>query len=105
MMYDVYFTHVKNEEFVWGRYRANVTREEALAALEKTKRMKNTVCKYHLVAKSREAEFIAKCEEIDAKVSAPRLAREARKAERWAQLDEMYKRGYRCTDVLAFLNS
>ena len=105
MTYSIYRTRVYNEEFRWSKYRTNVTREEALAALEIAKQMKHSVCKYHLVAASKEEAFIAKCEEIDAKVSAPRLAREARKEERWQILNEMYKKGYRCHDALAFINA
>ena len=44
-----------------------------------------------------------------ARVSAPLIARaeaiERRKAQRWAELDEMYKKGYRVTDALAYVNS
>ena len=104
-MYQVHTIRKGYDRYYTMCVKRHMTREEAIAL--KNKRMANDkrICNYVVVADSKEEAFYAEV----ARVSAPLVARaeaiEERKAKRWEELDEMYKKGYRVADAIAYINS
>lgn len=104
-MYQVHTIRKGHDRYYTMCVKRNMTRDEAIALKEKRMANEKRVCDYVVVADSKEQAFYEKV----ARASAPLIARaeaiEKRKAQRWAELDEMYKKGYRVTDAIAYINS
>lgn len=105
MMYQVHTIRKGFDRYYTMCVKRNMTREEAHALRDKRMANSKRICNYVVVADSKEEAFYAEV----ARVSAPLMARaeaiEKRKAQRWAELDEMYTKGYRVTDAIAYINS
>ena len=104
-MYQVHTIRKGSDRYYTMCVKRHMTKEEAIALKEKRMANEKRVCSYVVVADSKEEAFYAEV----ARASAPLIARaeviEKRKAQRWAELDEMYKRGYRVSDAIAYVNS
>ena len=104
-MYQVHTIRKGFDRYYTICVKKNMTREEAFALKEKRMANPNRVCDFVVVADSKVEVFFERV----AKASAPLVARaemiERRKAQRWAEMDEMYKRGYKVRDAIAYANS
>ena len=104
-MYQVHTIRKGSDRYYTICVKKNMTKEEAFALKEKRMANPNRVCDFVVVADSKVEVFFAKV----AKASAPLVARakaiEDRQNKRWKELDEMYKKGYRVTDAIAYIHS
>ena len=104
IMYQVFTIRRDTDRYCARCYKKNMTKEEALA-LQATKMASTTrICRYVVVADSKVEEFWSEVARISAPLIAKAKARAEREARRWKELDKMYVRGYKVTDVMAYVN-
>ena len=104
-MYQVHTIRKGSDRYYTICVKKNMTKDEAFALKEKRMANPTRVCDFVVVADSKVELFFERV----AKASAPLVARakaiEERQNKRWKELDEMYKKGYRVTDAIAYIHS
>lgn len=97
MSYKVYTQKKSKYGYIVSVARKGLTLENARKFKDERMANPNRTCDYIVVADAREAEYLAKVEMVNAKMAA--------KAEKkWAEIDEMKKKGYVVRDAIAYLN-
>ena len=97
MSYKVYTQKKSKYSYMVSVARKGLTLENARKFKDERMANPNRTCDYIVVADAREAEYLAKVEMVSAKMAA--------KAEKkWAEIDEMKKKGYVVRDAIAYLN-
>lgn len=97
MSYKVYTQKKSKYGYMVSVARKGLTLENARNFKDERMANPNRTCDYIVVADAREAEYLAKVEMVSAKMAA--------KAEKkWAEIDEMKKKGYVVRDAIAYLN-
>lgn len=103
-MYHVYSVRKGSDKYYIMCHRVNLSKEEAIAFKAQRMANPNRICEYVIVSVKRDKEFLADVAKKSAPLEARAKAIEDRKEKRWQMLDEMYKKGYRVNDTLAFVN-
>ena len=97
MSYKVYTQKKSKYGYMVSVARKGLTLENARKFKDERMANPNRTCDYIVVADAREAEYLAKVEMVSAKMAV--------KAEKkWAEIDEMKKKGYVVRDAIAYLN-
>lgn len=104
-MYQVFTLRKGADRYYTVCVKKNLTKEDALALQAKKMASPKRICRYVVVADSKVEAFFAEVARVSAPMLAKLKAKEEREARRWKELDEMYKKGYRVRDAIAYIHS
>ena len=104
MTYQVYTVRKTPSGYITNCVRRGVSREIALEVKNTRMANPNRTCDYVLVANSREQEFFAAIEKASEPLRKQWAIDQQKKERKWEKLSEMYLKGYRVLDTLAYVN-
>lgn len=104
MRYHVYTVNRREGYYKVTKNKHGLTRQEAEEWKNARMANPNRQCDYVIVAVVRVNEFFAMVEEKNAVAFAILEAEEKRKQFKWDEMKEMYKKGYKVKDALAYVN-
>lgn len=104
MMYQVHTIRKGYDRYYTMCAKRNLTREEAYALRDKRMANVKRTCDYVVVADSKEQFFYDEVARLSAPLMARAEALAKKKEQRWKEMDEMYKKGYKVHDAIAYLN-